>query len=187
MTRHMTSKHRYPINDKEMSLARLKSTQEAETTKELKQKSILSSAQKKLVFHKPMGSEIKEEHQWNVVEYILTECLPFNTMEKKSFRDLPGLLNTVPRWIEGQYKDLLSKKMARLYQGYDSIYSTKWHLSLWMIGQAQQSRTIQAWLLTISRIIWILQQCNIGCFLHEEKTTATAIKEDYEHFQRARF
>jgi hypothetical protein len=33
---------------------------------------------------------------------ILSVCLPFNKMEKRSFRDLSGLLNTVLRWIIGQ-------------------------------------------------------------------------------------
>jgi hypothetical protein len=36
-----------------------------------------------------MGPGVNEDHQWKVVEYIQTECLLFNVMEKKSFIDLP--------------------------------------------------------------------------------------------------
>jgi hypothetical protein len=179
MTRHMTSKHRYPINDKEMSLARLKSTQEAETTKELKQKSILSSAQKKLVFHKPMGSEVKEEHQCNDVEYILTECLPFNTVEKKSFRDLPWASEycskmdrrTVQRLVEQKYVEVISRMRQHIQHQVVSVTLDDWTSTAKQNYSGMAAHNIKD--------NWILQQCDIGCFLHEGKTTATAIKEDY--------
>jgi hypothetical protein len=110
MTRHLTSKHKYPIHGEEMSLARLKSTQEDKPTKELKQQSILSYAKKKVLFHKQIGPEAQEDHQWKVVEYILSKCLPFNTVEKKSFRDLPWASEYCSKMDRRTVqKDLLSK------------------------------------------------------------------------------
>jgi hypothetical protein len=184
MTRHLRSKHKYPINGEEMSLARLKRTQEDEATKELKQQSILSSAKKKLLFHKQIGPEVKEDHQWKVVEYILTECLPFNTMEKKSFRDLPWASEycskmdkrTVQRLVEQKYSDVLARMRQQMEHQVVSVTldhctSNANHNYSGMSGHYIDDN-------------WILQQHDLGCFLHEGKTTATAIKEDYlqKHF-----
>jgi hypothetical protein len=47
------------------------------------------------------------------------------------------------------------------------------------IGKAKQTRTIQALLITKLMICWILQQQDLGRFLQEGNTTATAIKEYY--------
>jgi hypothetical protein len=63
-----------------MSIARPKSTERVPPTEELKQQSILSSTKKKFVFYKLIGQDVKANLQWKVVEYILTECLPFNTV-----------------------------------------------------------------------------------------------------------
>jgi hypothetical protein len=72
-----------------MSTAKPMTTQKASPTKDLKQQTIPSTVQKKLAFDQLKGSEVKEDHQWSVVELLLRKCLPFNTVEEKSFRDLP--------------------------------------------------------------------------------------------------
>lgn len=43
----------------------------------------------KLVFHKLIGPEVNAVRQCKVVGCILTECLSFNKVGKRSFRDLP--------------------------------------------------------------------------------------------------
>jgi hypothetical protein len=43
---------------------------------------------KTTVLHKLIGADVKADHQWGVVELILTEFRPFTAEEKKSFRDL---------------------------------------------------------------------------------------------------
>jgi hypothetical protein len=88
MTRHLTSKH----NILSLISVQRKTTEHTESSnlQGAKAPKFNDSAEKKLVSHKLPGSDVHADQQWNVAEYILTECLSFSTAEKRCFRDLPG-------------------------------------------------------------------------------------------------
>jgi hypothetical protein len=108
------------------------------------------------VFHKLRRKDVKEDHQWKIVEYLMTECLGFNTAKKKQFKEPHGHLDTVPSWIPGQSKDSLRENNEMKFpQGCDIRCNNKWCMSFWIIGQAKNRRTIEARLLTSLMISWI--------------------------------
>jgi hypothetical protein len=84
---HMT-KHKFQISADEMAIANSITTQEAPPTKELKQQS-LSRTVKKFAFHQLMGPELKEDHKWKVVEFLLAACPPF--LQHRGEEDLQRL------------------------------------------------------------------------------------------------
>jgi hypothetical protein len=123
--------------------------------------------QKKLAFDQLKGSEVKEDHQWRVVELLLRKCLPFNTVEGKSFRDLPWASEycstmdnrTVKRLVDQKYNEVLAWMQQQMEQQVVSVTLNHW------TSKAKQNYSG----MTVHYIVdnWILRQHDLACFLHE--------------------